>query len=197
MRLLSFILSCTLWACISSAGTIFVSPTTQNVPLGSAVSVDVNVLGLGSNSAPSIGVFDLDISYDPEILSFSSVLWGTGLDVLGLGSFRDSSPAFGSINLFELSFDLPDDLNDLQPDAFRLFTLNFSSLAAGTTAIGITVNAIGDVDGVSLPMTLINGSVAVGTGSAAVPEPATGVPLLAALALVGWASRKRRRSTLH
>ncbi|MBS1826580.1 MAG: hypothetical protein JST93_14790 [Acidobacteria bacterium] len=172
-----------------NAATVFISPTDQNVTLASSVAVEVNVSGLGSGGVPSLGVYDLTVSYDPALLSFSSVVWGSGLDILGLGSFQSATPGVGGINLFELSFDLADDLNNLQPDAFRLFTLNFSSLAAGTTAIGITANAIGDADGVELPMTLIDGSVTVSTESPTVPEPATAVHVVLALAVVWCLSR--------
>ena len=69
---------------------------------------------MGSNIAPSLGTFDLDLSFNNSILSLDSVAFGDQLDILGLGSLQIATPGTGIVNLYELSFDSVDDLNNLQ-----------------------------------------------------------------------------------
>ena len=96
-------------------------PVSQSVDLGLPVSVGVVISGLGDATSPSLGAFDIDIQFDPGRLSFGSALFGDPvlgdqLDVLGLGG----NPTFagitspGVLNLFEVSLDVPADLNALQ-----------------------------------------------------------------------------------
>lgn len=178
------------------ATTIYVTPAGQTAGLNSPVSVDVNVSGLGSAIAPSVGTYDLDVAFDSTLLSFSSVIWGTGLDVLGLGDIQSAMPGVGTIELFELSLDSPSDLNSLQLPAFGLFTLNFSTLAVGTSSLTLNVVALGDADGVSLPADVSNGSVTVSSGSPSqVPEPNTALPLLLILGFRVLSLRRREVST--
>lgn len=192
MRFLSFVFSCSLLVKLAVGATIGISPPTQTVPGNSSATVDVNVFGLGDGTAPSVGVYDITISYDPALLSFSTVQWGNGLDVLGLGSLQSVTEGLGTVNLFELSFDLADDLNNLQSDSFRLFTLNFATLSPGTTPIGIFTSAFGDADGAEIPATFVDGTVTVDGGtSTEVPEPSTALPLFSILALGWWRAEAR------
>jgi hypothetical protein len=64
---------------------------------------------------------------------------------------------------------LPADLDAFQAGSFTLATLSFSALSAGTSPLGITLNALGDANGDPLTADLAGGSVNVGS----VPEPAT------------------------
>lgn len=172
------------------AATIFVTPGTQTVNVGSSVNIDVNLSGLGNGVTPSVGTYDLDVNFDSALLSFSSVTWGTGLDVLALGSIQFATPGTGTVNLFELSLDSVSDLNSLQLPTFRLFTLSFTTLAAGTSPVTISVNALGDADGVALPFNAIDGSLTIQeTGGSPVPEPSTFLPI--AIVLLGFGVRFR------
>ncbi len=56
----------------SGALTVSFEPSSQTVGLGSSVDVAIRMSGLGNLMAPSLGTFDLDIAYDPAIVSFSS-----------------------------------------------------------------------------------------------------------------------------
>src|SRR5262245_39321709 len=100
-------------------------PTSQSVTISNSVTVAITISGLGTGVPPSLSVFDLDVTFDPTLLAFSSVTFGDPtlgdeLDVLGLGSLAFAIPGVGSVNLFELSFDLPDDLHTLQAGEFIL-----------------------------------------------------------------------------
>lgn len=175
----------------AQAGLLSLAPSPQTVNAGATLSVDLQISGLGDATSPSVGVFDIDVFFDTLLLSFDDAIYGTGLDVLGLGSLQITTPGAGAVNLFELSFDTPDELNTLQPAAFTLATLHFTALTAGTSALDLAVNAIGDADGADLPVTVQNGSVIIDAPpSTAVPEPQSLALLLAGLTLLGVVRRR-------
>src|SRR5438874_1153733 len=75
----------------ASTLTIGVLPTGQSVQLGNPVMVSLMIQGLGDHTAPSLGTFDVNILFDPAILSFSTAVFGDPalgdqLDPLGVGS---------------------------------------------------------------------------------------------------------------
>lgn len=177
----------------SSAQAITLSfiPSSQDVVLGDPVSVEVAIAELGDFSPPSLGAFDIDISWDSTILSFSSVVYGDPLlgdqlDLFGLGSITSTTPSSGSVNLFELSLDSPFDLDTLQAGSFTLATLTFNTLSLGTTPLGIPIiNALGDAWGDPLFAGVEGASINV------VPEPSTLLLMGAGLAGIGI-MRKRK-----
>lgn len=178
----------------ASAILIGFGPSGQVVGVGDAPSVDLVISGLGDGVAPSVGTFDLDVNFDAGVLNLSSVVFGTQLDVLGLGSLQFSTPGAGLVNLFELSFDLPVDLDTLQSSSFVLATLTFDALAVGASGLTITLNALGDAEGNALGADLGSGSITVSRAAVPVPEPAV-LPLLAlgVLGVMGWVGVMRRR----
>ena len=173
----------------ANAISISVVPQSPAVGVGGMFSVDVVAAGLVGGSAPSIGTYDLNVGYDAALLSLANVTFGTGLDVLGLGSFQDTSASMpGVANVFELSFDTIAALNSLQPDAFTLFTLTFNANSIGTSLFGLTINALGDAAGNPLAADLSNASVTV----TPVPLPATPWLLLSGLGVAAVFLRHRK-----
>ena len=61
------------------AVTISLEPTSQNIFVGDIATVDVNISNLGDFSPDSLGAFDLDITYDANLLTFDSLDFGTFL----------------------------------------------------------------------------------------------------------------------
>lgn len=175
----------------AGAITLGFQPASQAVNVGDTALVDLVISGLGNGEAPSLGTFDVDVAFDPAILDFDSVVFGTQLG----SSFQDFDDSVaGTVNLFELSFDSIDDLNTLQPDTFTLATLSFTALSAGSSSVELTYFLLGDASGEEL---VLSAGPEPGTirsvAANAVPEPAS-LPLLAlgALGMAAMALRRRK-----
>jgi hypothetical protein len=161
-------------------------PPAQEVPVGTSVSVDVVISGLGDFTSPSLGAFDLDIAFDPSILSLSSVVFGPFLGDISLAeAIASDTPGVGTVNVFEVSFLLDFELDALQPGSFPLVTLNFDTLNSGTSPLTITSATLSDAFGYLLSYTASEGSVTV------TPEPGTWVLMLSGLAGLLGIWRKR------
>ena len=135
--------------------------------------------------------YDIDTSFDSTAVSFDSAVFGdpilgNQLDLYGFGTINAVSPGVGVVNIFELSLDLPADLDSMQADSFVLATLTFDALSVGTSQLSLTANSVGDSLGIPLVTTLNNGSVNV-----VIPEPST--IILCGLGIVAAAIRHRRK----
>jgi len=171
-------------------------PSSQVIGLGELADVGIRISGLGSSSAPSLGAFDLGVSFDSSILSFNSLTFGDPvlgdqLDLLGLGSFsRFDGSVPGLVDLFELSLDSVADLDSLQADSFILAILTFTGIGLGISDLLLSLdppNALGDSEGSPLSATLENGRISV------VPVPAPILLGALGLGLVGWMRRRTPR----
>src|SRR5262249_7665852 len=126
---------------VAAPATITVFPSAPTVSLGNQVNVSLFISGLGSFAAPSVGTFDLLVSFDPTILSLHSVNFGDPtlgdqLDPTGLGNtISFSTPGFGTVGLFDLSLASASDLNNLQPASFILGTVIFVTIGTGTSSL--------------------------------------------------------------
>lgn len=168
-----------------AAVSITASPSSQSVSAGSSVTVDINIAGLGGGTA--LGTFDIDLGFDPAVLSYASTSFGNQLDLFGLGDLQSATLGAGKVNLFELSLESIADLNSLQASAFKLATVTFTAIGAGTdSALSLTANALGDAEGASISAPLTGVTVTV---TSAVPEPAAYVLMVAGLA--GLAAMRR------
>lgn len=173
-----------------------VSPVSQSVTVGSPVSFDIDASGLGNGTA--LGTYDINLGFDPTLLSYANITFGTGLDVLGLGDIQGVTPGNGTVEVFELSLDSVSDLETLQPSSFKLATLTFKTLATGTNSpITLSVNALGDALGNSITANLQNGSVTINGATTSTPEPASIALLLSGgslLFMTGWRTRRNLNS---
>lgn len=183
----------------SQALTIGFDPVSQVVPVGVPVDVDLVILGLGDGVAPSLGVFDVDVTYDSSMLDFVDYQLGPLLGDIGLGEALDLSwgEIFpGLINVYELSLLDANStsgpaffgpyLEEMQPSSFTLATLTFDTLAVGNSPLEITRYFLGDaLAGAPLSADVVKGSISP------VPEPAT--VLLIGTGLVGLSYFRRKR----
>ena len=160
----------------SYGATISLMPGTLEVETGVTFSLDLVVSGLSDSSAPSVGVFDIDIGFDPFAVMFVGYSLGNGLGDLSLGEAFDASFGLalpGLLNVAEVSFLTAGELDGGQPDNFVLATLDFVTMPGldpgQTTAIDIlNVLSLGDSNGDPLMIDGTNGSVITAT---AVPIP--------------------------
>lgn len=168
-------------ASLSGATEISVAPSTQATTPGMPVTVDVLVSGLGDGTAPSIGAYDIRLGFDSAVLSLADpqtdITFGTGLDIFGFGTLTDIQGT-NPVDVAETSFDDPADIDALQPNAFTLFSVVFTALAEGVSAISVSVNSITDADGSALTIdSVVGGQVQVS------PLPIPGVAVLLSLGL--------------
>ena len=175
----------------SNAITIGFNPQHQTVPVGDKAEVALVISELGNGAEPSIGAFDLDITFDPTILTFDSVVFGDPdlgdqLDLSGWGSWTAFIPGAASVNLYEVSIDPAAVLDSLQADSFTLAYLTFDTLSVGTSSLGIRVLVLSDAWGDPLQATTDDGSISP------VPEPATFFLLSAGLVGLAGLRRKKR-----
>jgi len=133
---------------------------------GSDVTVTVTVSGVESLAEPSLGAYDLDLTFDDSVLAFSDVDFGPFL-----GGPADSFQSFGVagdvVDFAEVSLVFPNVLlQDLQPDTFVLATLTFDVLVTEET-----------LTSVALSQTVVSD----GGGAAVVVDPVSAVELQAAI----------------
>src|SRR5262245_42990410 len=74
----------------SAAVTLSLEPTPQSIGVGDPASVDLVVTGLSDFSPPSLGAFDIDLTYNSAVVSADSVAFGNFLDLGTFGSVRFS-----------------------------------------------------------------------------------------------------------
>jgi hypothetical protein len=178
----------------SSQATILIGfdPVSQTAPVGDSVTVDIFISGLGDGFAPSLSAFDLDVVYDPAVLSFSSYALGPYLgDTLLWEAFDDSWGLIASdrVDIAEVSFLLDSELDSLQPGKFTLASLTFDILAAGQSDLTLENVVLGDAFGGELVVDKIQNGVIN-----PVPEPATLLLLGSGLAgLAGFRKKFRRK----
>ena len=141
-----------LFSVDASAISIDLIPNHTNIAVGDQLALQVKISNLSDSNAPSLGVYDLDLNFNNNLFSFSHLIWGDNvignqLDLSGSGSAQTSTVNSGIINLFELSFDDIDSLNNLQAGEFTLFTLLFDAIAIGSGNFSIGNNIFGDAVG--------------------------------------------------
>lgn len=170
------------------AALIELVPSASTVNLGDPVDLSLRISGLGDGFAPSVGGFDIDVTFDPALLGLTAVVFGDPvlgdqLDLFGFGSVISELPFAGGVNLFELSFDLPNDLDTLQAPAFTLATLTFDTIAPGLGTVVPSFVSLSDGLGDALDTEVRPTTLAIVERQ--IPEPTTMGLLLLGLAGVG------------
>ena len=172
------------------------SPSSQTALPGDNISLDLIISGLNAGGAPSLGDFDLDIAFDTTKLSFISYSLGSFLGVISSAEADDFSSGVlgGLINLAEVSYLLPAELDSLQGSSFTLATLlfhvNVLGNGASTNVSFATINALGDGFGNSLGVDAANNAAI----SNNVPEPSSALLILLGLSGLSWLRLRKVKS---
>jgi len=142
----------------ASAITLEVVPSSSTVNKGGSLTADIKVSGLGDGSAPSLGAYDIDLTFDAGLFTFNSFTFGdpvlgNQLDLFGFGSVSGSSLVGNTLDLFEISLDLASDLDTLQAPEFILASVVFDVnqvLGVGLFDLSISPFGLSDSLGDSL-----------------------------------------------
>jgi hypothetical protein len=174
----------------ANGAVIALLPSGAVVSPGDSVALDLTVSALGGGS---VGDFDVDLTFDPAVLTFAGVTLAPSLGNPALFEAIDFTLGLtdpGELNIAELSLLSAAALAGLQSDPVLLATVQFQVGAippGATTLIQIArVNALGDANGVAIAVSSLSPSTLTGR-TAVVPEPAL------AILFVGGASAAIRR----
>jgi hypothetical protein len=169
-------------------GTLSFAPSAQTVVHPASPAVDII-----ATLPPSIGGFDLSISFDASLLSAASATYGPSL---GSGPLEvlELAPDLGAgtIGLYSVSLLPVPDLLALQGSGpLTLATLVFNTRGLrGTSPLDFTLFSISDVDGVtdiSTSFNAVSGSITI---LSPVPEPGPFAFLAAAVAVAALTRRR-------
>jgi len=113
-----------------------ITPEQPSVEAGTPLTADVGFLGSNGSgdflfASLSIGSYDLTIAWNPSLLSFSSLNFGSFLDAPN--SFQVFNASAGSLEVVEIS--LGSLANQSGFGSLPLFDITFDSLAAGTSPL--------------------------------------------------------------
>ena len=159
---------------VASASTIALLPSSTEVNVGSAFTVDVVAKDV------NLGGFDFTLGFTPLLASFNLADFGPYLGAPM--SFQMADAQIDTITLDELSFEDSTVLAGLQGAAgagnqFTLATLHFTALSAGAATFDIQSSFLTDLDGNTITADTLGTVLQVKDGTpvppASTPEPAT------------------------
>lgn len=185
----------------ASAVSLDFQPANSIVSLNDSFDVDVVVSGLGSANE-IVSAFDLDVVYDPLVLSATDFQFTTNLGSLDPFDFEvffaDSFITPGRIDFAELSVLSDAELDSRQGDSVVLGTMTFEAIAVGVSSLVFDASTFPGIDIKGrealrlLNLDVGDGSVTV-NDVAVIPLPGAAIFMLTGLLGIGVASRKRKR----
>jgi hypothetical protein len=192
-------LACTLFASLPAFASIDLSIGSANLSPAGSTTVGLDISGLGNGTA--LGAFDVSVAFNPNVVSLSTASYGDSalgdqLNLEGLGTFTSTTQGTGTVELAELSFDTASALTSAQALNFTLASLTFNAVGSGTSALDVSVNALGDQLGNSISPTIEDGTITVGSGTLQAPELDPNSSLGAVMLLCGTLLVLRGRKRL-
>ena len=171
--------------------SLSIEPPSETVIEGETFSLDLNILGLTEGGPDTLGAFELDITFDPDILGFDSVMFEglLGNFVSGEAIIGVDSSTSGLVELDEVSLLFDSELDAIQPSTFTLATLNFDANSGGSSAIQLENVVLSDAFGIVLPVSnTSNGQLNV-VSPAPIPEPSSLLLCFLGIFFVGYGWR--------
>ncbi|GAA0356818.1 hypothetical protein GCM10009092_21320 [Bowmanella denitrificans] len=185
---------------VSQAALITLVPGQNTVSTGQNINLDIVISQLAPGGAPSLSGFDITLSFNNSLAGldtsdtdsdgvFDAVtidpasqldLFGLGLNILGTTML-----APGQLQIFDLSFDLPTDLNDLQANSFVLASLTLAAQSPGLVDFVVNINGLADGLGNAISSQVSNASVLIEGSTTAIDEPSALLLLLVGMILLG------------
>jgi hypothetical protein len=141
-----------LAAGVAGASIIWqILPPSTAIVAGQSVTVAAQISGKPVGTAPSIGSFDFDVSFNPALLTPSAVTFGPFLGTPGTEALTDFNFLPGLVDFASVSLLSPDQLNTLQPASFTLASLTFVAIGSGTASFSFADAIVDDAFGVKIP----------------------------------------------
>ncbi|MEM9293474.1 MAG: Ig-like domain-containing protein [Acidobacteriota bacterium] len=179
-------------------------PDRVEIPPGGSLNVEVAVSGLGAFAAPSLGAYDVQLTFDPAVFDLTEAVSGLELGDPTLGQVISvATVGDGTYDALEISLLPPADLITNQDERVVLFVATFDAIAPGAGVFDLGLNSP-LADELGNPLTVvIDDPVTVTTLSPLeIPTLDTVGLLLLVLTLVfsGWFLLRRQsqdRRSLH
>jgi len=197
MLVRGFLAAVLLLPVIASAHTLTLSPASTTVIAGAGFSLQVLASDLdGEAPGDIVSSFDLDVGFDPSVVSAISVNFNTAyFDPL----FSGFDVGFGTIDLFGLSIHSDDALRALQGDgpSLLLASISFKAVAPGTSLLALSTQELtGGLDGqgnatLEQGVDDIDAQVVVIESGNQIPTPGTVSLIGIALLALWWMAQPR------
>ena len=194
----AFALSCLFFPLQAQAvSTISLNfdPANQTVNMNDTVMVDIVVAGL-EDFMQIVSAFNLNVMYDPSVLTATNFSYGTGLD-LGINGSSQLPPIFSTpgvaSQLAEFSIESDSDLQTAQGNTVTLGTLSFLAIGPGTSTLTFSKAELVGTGNVFLDFSEGTGNVTVCQPTPdPIPEPST-LLLMAtgSMGLLAWRRWKK------
>lgn len=176
------------------------SLSTTAITVGQQFTLDVTLSGLDAGQA--VAGFDLDLIFDPALLTPAQVNFGNGLGVVDIDQFTSVLFGLGHIDFAAVSLLSEATLLGLQPGPFTLAQLVFNAIGAGTADIRLDAFAapgllLSDQFGNAIAVTASDVATLRVDPAIAVPEPPTVLLLMSSMLLAIWRRGARPPRTMQ
>lgn len=187
--------------CLAAAGNsahgaiLSTSLSSASVTAGQQFTLDVIVSGLDAGQA--LGGFDLDLVFNPALLTPDHVVFGDRLGVVDVDQFTSAVLTPGRADVAAVSLASEVTLLGLQSGPFTLAQLVFDAVGPGSAAIDFDALAapgllLSDQFGNAIDVTASSGATVRITSSGSVPEPGTLLLFVPGLLMAAWRRGARK-----